>query len=291
MKGYLPENKHIVIAEIVDALANIKGVEAIALGGSYARGAATVDSDVDLGIYYSENSPPAIDEMRNLAKHFDSTASPIATDFYEWGPWVNGGAWLNTRVGEIDWLYRNLDQVNRVIADAKQGRFSWDFRQQPPYGFFSVMYLADLQHNIALFDPNEIFARFKEAVRTYPEALRQAIIQEHLWSVEFSHFNAKKLFKRGCLYGIAGCITRIIAELTQVLFALNRIYFVTERDALQSIESFRIKPKEYAARIEDILSSPGRNEALAGSLKKLNDIIQEVIKLSSPLYTPKFSMD
>jgi hypothetical protein len=152
------------------------------------------------------------------------------------------------------------------------------------------MYLADLQHNIALYDPNKIFARLKESIRTYPEALRQTIIQEHLWSIEFSHFNAQKLAKRGCIYGTIGCVTRIVAELTQVLFALNRIYFVTEKDALKTIESFLIKPKEYSARIDDILSSPGRDEALVESLKKLNEVIQEVINLSAPLYTPKYLM-
>lgn len=279
----LPKHKQIIVSQMIDVLAGIKGIEAIALGGSYARGAAKADSDVDLGIYYSEKLPPLLDEIRNVARQFDDAVNPIVTNFYEWGPWVNGGAWLNTQVGEIDWLYRNSDQVNRVIEDAMQGRFSWDFRQQPPYGFFSVMYLADLQHNIALYDPNEMFARLKEAVQPYPEALRQGIIQEHLWSIEFTHFNAQKLAKRGCIQGAVGCMTRIVAEITQVIFALNRIYFVTEKDALETIESFSIKPTEYAARINDILSCPGRGEALIGTLEKLNGIIQEVIKLSVSL--------
>ena len=50
MKQYLPKAKQIIVSKMVDALANIKGIEAIALGGSYARGSPTNDSDVDLGI-------------------------------------------------------------------------------------------------------------------------------------------------------------------------------------------------------------------------------------------------
>lgn len=288
---HLPDAKSLLISDMIQALVKIKGIEAIALGGSYARGCASEDSDIDLGIYYSEKLPPSIDALRNLAREFDATGNFVVTNFYDWGPWVNGGAWLNTQVGEVDWLYRNIDQVNKVIEDAKRGHFSWDFRQQPPYGFFSVMYLADLQHNVLLHDPKGIFTHLKEETQEYPQSLRQAIIQDHLWSVEFSYFNAKKLASRGCIYGTVGCVTRIVAELTQVLFALNRIYFVTEKNALETIDTFTIKPAAYAMRINDILCCPGREESLVASLKKLNAIIQEVIKLSSPLYTPKYPME
>jgi predicted nucleotidyltransferase len=287
----LAENKRTIIIQMIKDLAHIPGVQAIALGGSYARGTARQDSDVDLGLYYSENSPFSIDSIKALAKKYSSTPDYVVTELYEWGPWVNGGAWLNTSVGEVDWLYRNLDQVNKVVANAKQGHFSWDFRQQPPYGFFSVMYLADLQHNIPLYDPKGIFIRLKEETQEYPEALRQVIIQEHLWSIEFSYFNAKKLANSGCIYGTVGCMSRIVAELTQVLFALNRVYFITEKGALEVIDKFSIKPTEYATRINDILSAPGKGKLLVESLKKLYAIIQEVIKLSGSLYTPKYTME
>ncbi len=270
---------------MVEALTKIKGVEAVVLGGSYARGSASDASDVDLGIYYSEKMPPLINELQNLAKQFDANA--VATNFYEWGPWVNGGAWLNTQIGEVDWLYRNLDQVHKVIAEARLGRFIWDFRQQPPYGYFSVMYLADLQQSIPLHDPKGIFAGLKEATKEYPEPLRQAILQEHLWSVEFSNYNAKKLARRGCLYATAGCITRIAAELTQVLFALNKVYFASEKEAFKTIESFPVKPAEYTLRMSEILASPGHGDTLTA----LNALIREVIALCAPFYTPKYSME
>jgi predicted nucleotidyltransferase len=70
----LPLNQQAFVSEMVDALTKIKGVEAIVLGGSHARGVAIADSDVDLGIYYSDKSSPLIDEMQKLAKRFDSNA-------------------------------------------------------------------------------------------------------------------------------------------------------------------------------------------------------------------------
>jgi predicted nucleotidyltransferase len=221
----IPEQKQSTVAEMVEALSGVKGIEAIVLAGSCARGRAKPDSDVDLALYYVENSPPPLEQIRKIAALFD--ANGIVTNFYEWGPWVNGGAWLNTPNGEVDWLYRNIDQVQRVIAEAARGVFSWDFRQQLPFGFFSVMYLGDLQQNIPLYDPNRQIAKLKEAAAAYPEAMRNAQIQEHLWSIEFTLFNAKKLAKRGSIYGTAGCVTRMAAELTQALFALNRVYTQT----------------------------------------------------------------
>src|SRR5215471_4055143 len=41
-------------------LSKVPGVIAVVLGGSYARRTARPDSDLDIGIYYSKNSPPDI---------------------------------------------------------------------------------------------------------------------------------------------------------------------------------------------------------------------------------------
>ncbi|WP_068469866.1 nucleotidyltransferase domain-containing protein [Candidatus Protochlamydia phocaeensis] len=287
----LPQNKQLLVSQMLASLADIEGIEAIALGGSYARGVATDASDIDLGIYYSEASPPSIDQIRNLARTFDSTPHLIVTNFYEWGQWVNGGAWLNTSCGEVDWLYRNLDQVEKVIEEAMQGKFAWDFRQQPPHGFFSVSYLADLRQNIILYDPKGKLAWAKQAIQAYPQPLKKALVQGHLWSIEFTSFNAKKFLKRNCLYGTVGCINRMIAELTQVLFALNEIYFATDKDILSLIDTFAIKPRDYSQRIHSILCCPGKDQALAVSLKQLQEIIQETMALAHPLYTSKYAIE
>lgn len=284
----LEENKRSVVTQMIQDLSKLQGIQAIVLGGSYARAAARPDSDVDLGLYYSDNSPPSIENIQTLAKKYSITPDYVVTQFYEWGPWVNGGAWIHTNAGKIDWLYRNIDQMDRVLADAEHGLFSWDFRQQPPFGFFSVTYLADLHDNIIQYDPKGICKKLKSAVATYPEPLRRAIIQEHLWSVEFSLMNAKKYAARACVYATIGCMTRMAAELTQVLFALNRIYFVTEKGALETIDAFAIRPKDYAKRMNTILSHPGTGDRLTGSLKLLEGIVQEVIALANPIYQPKY---
>jgi predicted nucleotidyltransferase len=91
----LPDDKRQIVEEIVAAVSGLAGVQAIVLAGSYARGTARPDSDVDLGIYYREQAPFSVGKLRQAVEHFDVTGSPTVTDFYEWGPWVNLAFALN----------------------------------------------------------------------------------------------------------------------------------------------------------------------------------------------------
>jgi predicted nucleotidyltransferase len=56
-----------ILGTITLGLSKIPGVAAIVLGGSYARGTARSDSDTDVGLYYSEKSPPEIPAIRQCA--------------------------------------------------------------------------------------------------------------------------------------------------------------------------------------------------------------------------------
>lgn len=95
----LPAEKRATVAPLVDALAQVPGVSAIVLGGSYASGMAKATSDVDLGLYYRPEAPFAIESIAHIARSV-ATAPPTVTGFYEWGAWVNGGAWVQTATGK-----------------------------------------------------------------------------------------------------------------------------------------------------------------------------------------------
>lgn len=98
---------------------------------------------------------------------------------------------------------------------------------------------------------------------------------------------AEKFAKIGNLYGIIGCMCRIIFFLTQTLYALNRVYYAYPKVAIERVMTFPIKPLNYASRINDILSHSGKEEVLQ-NLEKLKILIKEVIELAGPLYIPKF---
>src|SRR5579871_3882808 len=77
---------------VADRLSRIDGVEAVVLGGSWARGDAKPNSDLDIGIYYSPQNRPSLDALRDLAAELnDSRSRDVVTNFGEWGPWINGG--------------------------------------------------------------------------------------------------------------------------------------------------------------------------------------------------------
>jgi len=103
------------IARLAGALAALPGVAAVVLGGSRADGTERPDSDWDLGLYYRGTFEP--DHVRGLG--LPGYVSAVG----EWGPIVNGGAWLTVDDTPVDVLYRDLDVIERWHDDARHGRF------------------------------------------------------------------------------------------------------------------------------------------------------------------------
>ena len=120
-----------LVLSLAGRLGGMAGMQAVVLAGSYARGRAQPGSDIDLGLFYSESAPFSITQIQQLAAAVNDTPDPVVSDFYGWGPWVNGGAWLTIGGQRVDLLYRNIEHVERVIAEAQAGRYEVHYAQQP----------------------------------------------------------------------------------------------------------------------------------------------------------------
>ena len=246
--------------EIVARLTRVRNVVGVVLGGSHARGTAKVASDLDFGIYYTEGSPFDTPRIREVAEGISLPgAPPTVTGFYEWGPWVNGGAWIVTAQGKVDFLYRNIQQIERTIARASNGSYEHNYYQQPTFGFSSIVYLAETQCCITLADPYGVIARLKTAVECYPEELRRKVITDSLWLAEFTLMHAQGFAKHGDVLNFAGCVARVCYFLLQNLFALNRAYYFGDKGALEAVETFTQKPADFVRRIRRVVSEPGGN--------------------------------
>lgn len=286
----LPSDMRRTIHQLINTLAQTSGIAAVVLGGSYASGAARPDSDVDLGLYYRPDSPFRIDDIVQIARQV-AIQPPTVTGFYEWGAWVNGGAWIHSAAGKVDFLYRNLDQVARTIDEAAQGIVHHDYPQQPPYGFYSVIYLAETQVCLPLFDPTGAIAALKARVERYPELLHRRVVDDSLWSAEFTLLHARAFAAQGDVYNTVGCLTRVATNLTQALFALNRRYYMSDKRAMREIDRFAAVPAGYTAALGAILAAPGHDpQTLTQSTTALETLWRRVVELTDGAYHPKFVM-
>ena len=289
---HIPVEKARTLGAMVDRLRVVPNVVAVVLGGSYASGLARRDSDIDVGVYYREPAPFSIDDVRFIAESICTPGSvPTVTEMYGWGPWVNGGAWIPTPVGKVDLLYRNLNQVQSVIADGRQGVWRHDYDQQPPYGFRSVVYFGETSICIPLHDPEGEIFRLKESVAEYPEPLRDRIIQESLWGAEFSLRFCGTFADSADVYNATGCMTRVAQFLVHSLFALNREYFVSDKYANRLLKQFALRPRDFTSRLARVLSNPGGKAAeLHSSTESLRALWLETVELTHGTYQPRFDL-
>jgi hypothetical protein len=290
MKG-LPQPVQLTIVRVLGELQNLPGLVAVALGGSYARGRARPDSDIDIALYYRETNPFDIAEVRKIAGNINDTPDPVVTGFGEWGPWVDGGAWLTTKGQRVDLLYRAIDKIEATLAEAQAGRFEIHFEQQPPFGFFGPTILGELAIAQLLMDQNDILAALKARVSPIPDALVRAVVQSRLWSVEFGLMVAQKHIMAANVVGVAGCITRFASALILTIFALNRTYLINDKTALAEIQTFPISPKNFGPRLNDIVSEIGADQhAISLSLAKMTDLFEETRLLAVGMYKPYWKL-
>lgn len=153
------ENDEATFAEhVADLLSGLPGVEAVALGGSRARGTHRPDSDWDFALYYRGAFDP--DDLRALG------LPGSVSDLGEWGGGVfNGGAWLTVQGRQADVHYRDLDVVSHELAEAEKGRFRWEPLAFHLAGIPSYLVVAELALNRVL--------RGELPRPEYPELLRE----------------------------------------------------------------------------------------------------------------------
>ncbi|KAF3885140.1 MULTISPECIES: nucleotidyltransferase domain-containing protein [Nostocales] len=274
MNRQLPQFIH----PIVERLQSIHGIAAIALGGSRARGNHTQKSDVDLGIYYLPDNPLDVAALNHLASKIDDDRrANLITPIGGWGKWINGGGWLRIEGVPVDFLYRDVIQVNRVIDDCHAGQIAIDYQPGHPHGFVSSIYMGEVAHCLPLYDPNGVLAALKAKTTPYPTQLQQAIVNMFAWEISFSLFVAQKAVARGDVAYAAGCCFRSVACMNQVLFALNGEYLLNEKGAVAIANNFALCPQNYQPRIESVFAK------LASDAKSLGDAISILERIERDL--------
>jgi hypothetical protein len=282
----LSNEKINLLENIVNDIKILDNIQAIVLGGSYSTGNANKDSDMDIGIYYFGGRPFSINAIKEAAKKYDKNNNPTVTDFYEWGPWVNGGAWIKNRISEIDLLYRNIEQIEQTIDDAKNGKYESNYEQQPPYGFISIIYLAETKYCIPLYDPNGILTKMKNEIKYYPKELKHSIIADSLWSVEFTLLHLDGFYAKEDIFNIYGCLTRALKNIFDTLYAINEEYIIGYKRTIKELENMKKVPNNLRKKIENILN----NGTIETKIKSIKELFEETKLLTDKIYVSKYKL-
>jgi predicted nucleotidyltransferase len=266
-----------LITNIVVQLKTVPGIDAVVLGGSRARGTHTDTSDVDLGIYYRPSTPLDLSALGKVATEIDDEhRADVVTGIGGWGPWINGGGWLKVNGTPVDFLYRDLDKVEGIIKDCREGRIEKVYQPGHPFAFISSIYLAEVALCQPLWDPHKAVANLKVQVIPYPSGLKNAVIDSFWWEVDFSLGIAKKSIARSDVTYAAGCCFRAVNCLLQVLFAVNGQYWMNEKGALAIADGFEKSPARLRDRVEEVFGRLNKSgESIAGAINLLQDLAGE----------------
>jgi predicted nucleotidyltransferase len=213
-----PDDDQAFLAHVTDRLAGLPDVKAVALGGSRAKGTHRPDSDWDFAIYYRGEFSP--DSLRALG--WPGEISEIGG----WGGGVfNGGAWLQVGDRPIDVHYRDLDDVEHQLSEARQGRFGVERLMFHLAGIPTYLVVAELAVNQVLHG---------DLPRPeYPEALRRQAREQWWGMAQLTLGYARAAHaERGHLTESAGAIAVAACQAAHAVMAERKQWVTNEKTLL-----------------------------------------------------------
>lgn len=244
-----------ILHDVTKELSKVRGIAGVVLGGSRARGTHHETSDIDIGIYYDEALGFDINEVSKIATKLDDEhRENLVTNLGEWGSWINGGGWLIIQGYHVDFIFRDVNRVEKVIDECLQGHVTTHYHTGHPHAFLNVIYMGEVSICKILHDNTNRISELQAKTKPYPNALKDAIINYFMFEASFSLMFAKNNMDRDDISYVAGHCYRTISCLNQVLFALNEEYCINEKKAVRMIDSFAMKPQNYKHRIDEIFT-------------------------------------
>jgi hypothetical protein len=239
-----------------EQLVAVDGVVAVVLGGSRARGTHRPDSDIDLGLYYRG----ALDVAALRAMAARVADSPVEmTEPGGWGPWVDGGGWLTIQGWRVDWIYRDVERVQRIWTDCQSGRYEVGTQPGHPLGFYSHAYPGEVALCRVLADSTGELTDLRARTREYPPALGDRLV-EGLWEADF----AMQLARYGAAgtdptYA-AGCLFRGIGVACHALHGHARQWLINEKGMVAAAGRLPDAPPGFAEQAHSLLAGIGESQ-------------------------------
>ncbi|KUO03974.1 nucleotidyltransferase domain-containing protein [Streptomyces caeruleatus] len=203
-----------------DRLASLPTVQAVALGGSRAQGTHGPDSDWDLAIYYRGPFDP--EDLRAVG--WEGEVSEVGG----WGGGVfNGGAWLTVEGRQVDVHYRDLDVVERELAEAEEGRFRVEPLLFHLAGIPSYLVVAELA-------VNRVLRGELPRPAAYPERLRRTASERWYGTARATLAYARANHApAGRLTEVAGALATAAAQTGHAVLAARGEWVTNEKRLLE----------------------------------------------------------
>jgi hypothetical protein len=216
LPGSVAEHVRTALGEVSRGLADLPGVTAVVLGGSWATGQAAPGYGSDLDLYVYAAAEPPLDERRSLARRQAAPDTPIEVgNAY----WESGDEWTHRSGVAIDVMYRTPawleGELDRVLVDHRA----------------ALGYTTCIWHNVRasapVVDPAGWYARMqRRAAQPYPEPLRTAILARNVPllhdAIPALSRQLVKAADRDDRVGMLDRAAALLASYFDVLFALNR---------------------------------------------------------------------
>jgi hypothetical protein len=260
--------------ELAHALVGVPGVVGVLLGGSRARGTHTADSDTDLGLYYRGALDTAA--LGALAREVGGARARVTAPG-EWGPWVDGGAWLTIDGAAVDWIYRDLDRVHAEWRDAQAGRYAFHQQVGHPLGVPGFAYPGEVALGRVLADPAGELTALQLQARDYPRALGDALAGG-LWEADFLVGVARKAAPRGDVGYVAGCLFRVVGLCAHALHGASGCWLVNEKGAVAAAAALPGAPAGLRARVDALFGGLDADPVrLLAALDAASDLVFDTV--------------
>ncbi len=262
-----PDDDEAFAAHLTEQLAGLPGVRAVALGGSRATGTHRPDSDWDFAVYYRGEFSP--ESLRALG--WPGEVSEIGA----WGGGVfNGGAWLTVGDRHVDVHYRDLDDVEHQLAEAREGRFGIERLMFHLAGIPTYLVVAELAVNKVLHG---------ELPRPeYPAPLRQQAFEQWWGTARLTLAYARSAHaEHGRLTDCAGAIATAACQAAHAVLAARGEWVTNEKTLLDRaglrgvdrvLAALTPEPKALTASIDET------EEVLTASIDETEEALRSAVE-------------
>ncbi len=256
---------HSILDEFAVILKKLAGDQryAIAVSGSLGKGTWDSHSDVDFRLFTDRAIPWPNEDPQGWKAYF------IATE-----------RWKERGIRVDDVWPRTVGDINAALDRWTQGDI-------PPletvWTIWGYHLLTDINNLYIIEDPYGIIGAWKERLRVYPPALKQAILKKYMGSLQYwrADYHYANKVKRDDVIFTAGLTAKLVHAIMQILFALNETYFVGDGSNLIYAEKFKILPENFLARVQKIFY-PSMTDPIAEQYTLLTTLIDEVTELVLP---------